>query len=94
MNYNKPIQQSAESRNINKTEPMKKNEYKQENWRQPNPQQPHKMQRINQLQNDELQELNGGTRSSEEFQTIPDDLISNSSHVSSEVATSSAFLGE
>lgn len=102
-NYNKPIQYTGEPRIINKPEFVKKNENKQENWRQqytgeplnnhgnwrqPNLQQSHRIQRINQLQNEEPQELNG--ISNEELQTIPDDLISNSSAAS----TSSAFLDE
>lgn len=77
-------QNSVQSANVNKTENLTTNEKKRENWRQQNPQQ----SRINQIQ-DEL---------SEEHQIIPDDLISISSHestdVTSETLTSSAFLDE
>lgn len=55
--------------------------------------QPNKFQRINQLQNDEHQSDIGNIDSDEGHQTIPEDLISNSSHTSVNSTTSSAFLG-
>lgn len=75
------------------------------NWRQTNPQtngqkrdfesprqnvyQPQKVQRINQLQDE-----GSPPNQDEDSQHIPEDLISNSSHVSNTSATASAFLEE
>lgn len=56
--------------------------------------QPNKVQRINHLRDSELQTIKEIENSNEEHQTIPEDLISNSSHTSDETTTSSAFLEE
>lgn len=54
-------------------------------------QQPQKMQRLNQMQDDELQSTDVNC---EKTEYIPDDLISNASDISRESATASTFLDE
>lgn len=102
-NYNKqPQQQQQQVKEFKKTEPMEvdsSNKYKfntqngqkrEYNSSQQRFTQPNKIQRINQLRDDELQPINEDFDSNEEHQTIPEDLISN---VSDKTTTASAFLG-
>lgn len=103
-NYNKSPQQPQKPKEFKKPEPMEvdnSNRYLQTNA-QNNGQkreydsskqrffQPNKVQRINQLGDNELQPVDGNF---EERETIPEDLISNVSHVSEKTMRSSAFLG-
>lgn len=88
-NYSKPTQDSTQPRFINKSEPIKKNEFRRENWHQQNPQQTQKFQKINQIQNDESELLNEGRTSDEDLQNIPDDLVSN---ISCETTTSNMYV--
>lgn len=79
-NSNKPKKPSPETQNNNTNN--------KDNYRPPN--QPYKNQKINQLQENEQSEI----EHNDELRNIPDDLISNSSHASSETGTSSVFLDE
>lgn len=91
MNCNQP-KNKADTRDVNTSNRFKQNTNFQQFGAQMNGQkpvqQPHKVQRINQIRDSESVtngEINGG-------EDIPDDLISNSSHVSHETEISSAFL--
>lgn len=105
-NYNKSPQQPQKPKEFKRPEPMEvdnSNRYVQTNT-QNNGQkreydssrqrllQPNKMQRINQLGDGEIQPTDGNFDFNEERETIPEDLISNSSHTSEKTMTSSAFL--
>lgn len=57
-------------------------------------QQPQKIQRINQLQDNELQQMGENNECSGENGYIPDDLVSNASRTSRESDTASTFLDE
>lgn len=66
------------------------NENKRENWRQQNQQQSNRVQKINQIQESESNSNNNND--DDLCDTIPDDLISNSTHESNESNTASTFL--
>lgn len=92
---------SGNNQNLNQykpniTETTKMNDYKQANWRQANLQfntQNRGNQKINQLGEQDLQQFDEELEPGK-FQQAADDLISISSHISDEAATSSAFLEE
>lgn len=93
-NYNRPIQTSTQPRFTNKLEekPVTMNENKRENWRQPNQQQSNRVQKINRIQESESNSNN--SYDGDLCDTIPDDLISNTTHESDKSNTASTFLSE
>lgn len=86
-NCNKPMQISAQPRFNNKPEekPVTMNENKREYWRQSN-----RVQKTNQIQESESNSNND--YDDDLCDTIPDDLISNTTHESDKSNTASTFL--